>query len=236
MASEMRPGSTGSVSTPTPGRGAPRPRQRGVLDDSVAIGISNTGRTTETIEMLAPAKSSGAYTVAITSDAASPLARVADAHLITGAPEEYLQPDDLSAKHAQLFVLDLLYLIVAQRDFSRTTALAASQRPSRPTAGHPARRPRPVRTLAGRNRHSMSAPPAASPPRSRRASTPRPGGQRRRSRRGHRPHRASFQRGGVLQAFGTGHSQAFAMEIAGRAGGLIPTNRSPCATSCCTAP
>lgn len=30
---------------------------------------------------------------------------------------------------------------------------------------------------------------------------------------------------GVLQAFGTGHSQAFAMEIAGRAGGLIPTAR-----------
>lgn len=30
--------------------------------------------------------------------------------------------------------------------------------------------------------------------------------------------------GGVIQAFGTGHSQAFAMEIAGRAGGLIPTN------------
>ncbi|TQL70101.1 putative phosphosugar-binding protein [Nocardioides albertanoniae] len=29
---------------------------------------------------------------------------------------------------------------------------------------------------------------------------------------------------GVLQAFGTGHSQAFAMEIAGRAGGLIPTH------------
>jgi uncharacterized phosphosugar-binding protein len=29
----------------------------------------------------------------------------------------------------------------------------------------------------------------------------------------------------VLQAFGTGHSEAFAMEVAGRAGGLIPTNR-----------
>ena len=34
---------------------------------------------------------------------------------------------------------------------------------------------------------------------------------------------ASIRRGGVLQAFGTGHSQAFAMEIAGRAGGFIPT-------------
>ncbi len=33
----------------------------------------------------------------------------------------------------------------------------------------------------------------------------------------------SVQAGGVLQAFGTGHSQAFAMEIAGRAGGFIPT-------------
>lgn len=32
---------------------------------------------------------------------------------------------------------------------------------------------------------------------------------------------------GVVQAFGTGHSEAFAMEIAGRAGGLIATNRIP---------
>ena len=31
--------------------------------------------------------------------------------------------------------------------------------------------------------------------------------------------------GGVIHAFGTGHSQAVALEIAGRAGGLIPTNR-----------
>lgn len=30
---------------------------------------------------------------------------------------------------------------------------------------------------------------------------------------------------GVIHAFGTGHSQAVALEIAGRAGGLIPTNR-----------
>ncbi|NJC83252.1 sugar isomerase domain-containing protein [Planosporangium mesophilum] len=30
---------------------------------------------------------------------------------------------------------------------------------------------------------------------------------------------------GVVHAFGSGHSQALAMEIAGRAGGLVPTNR-----------
>jgi len=36
---------------------------------------------------------------------------------------------------------------------------------------------------------------------------------------------AAIAAGGVVQAFGTGHSEAFAMEVAGRAGGLIPTNR-----------
>ncbi|WP_369274048.1 sugar isomerase domain-containing protein [Streptomyces sp. R11] len=30
---------------------------------------------------------------------------------------------------------------------------------------------------------------------------------------------------GVIQAFGTGHSQATVLEVAGRAGGLVPTNR-----------
>ncbi|BCY05365.1 sugar isomerase domain-containing protein [Actinoplanes sp. L3-i22] len=35
----------------------------------------------------------------------------------------------------------------------------------------------------------------------------------------------TIRNGGVIQAFGCGHSEAFAMEIAGRAGGLVPTNR-----------
>ena len=31
--------------------------------------------------------------------------------------------------------------------------------------------------------------------------------------------------GGIIQVFGTGHSRSFAMEIAGRAGGLVPANK-----------
>lgn len=34
----------------------------------------------------------------------------------------------------------------------------------------------------------------------------------------------ALRAGGVVQAFGTGHSQALAMELSGRAGGLVPTN------------
>lgn len=93
----------------------------------VALAISNTGRTEETIEMLSQARSSGAFTVAISSAATSPLAAVADVHITAYATDAYLQPDDLAAKHAQLFILDLLYLLVAQQDFSQVaTHLAAS--------------------------------------------------------------------------------------------------------------
>ena len=35
----------------------------------------------------------------------------------------------------------------------------------------------------------------------------------------------SLRAGGVIQAFGSGHSEALTMEIAGRAGGLVPSNR-----------
>ncbi len=98
-----------------------------ILDSQcVAIGISNTGRTEETIQMLTVAKASGAYTVAITANPDSPLARIADDVLIAASPHGYLQPADLSARHCQLFVVDLLYLLIAQLDFDRTTRLLAA--------------------------------------------------------------------------------------------------------------
>jgi DNA-binding MurR/RpiR family transcriptional regulator len=123
-------------------------------EDSVAIAISNTGRTVETIEMLAQAKSSGALTVALTSNPESRLAAVADIHIATMAPDEYLRPDDLSAKHAQLFAIDLLYLVVAQQNFARTaTTLAASA-----AAVAPHRRPTGRESRAGRRARAAGGP------------------------------------------------------------------------------
>jgi DNA-binding MurR/RpiR family transcriptional regulator len=107
----------------------------------VAIGISNTGRTEETIQMLRQAGRAGALTVAISNNPTSPLAEVADLRIITSVYEQFLQPDDLSAKHGQLLVLDLLYLLIAQENFDRSidnlaaSALAVSthRRPRRAT-------------------------------------------------------------------------------------------------------
>lgn len=94
---------------------------------SVALGISSTGLTEETVQMLSQAGASGAFTVAITHDAESWLAHLADVSLATAAPSQYLRPDDLSVKHSQLFMLDLLYLLVAQEMFAvASTHLAAS--------------------------------------------------------------------------------------------------------------
>ena len=110
---------------------------------SVAIGISNTGRTEETIQMLSEAGRSGAFTVAISNNPMSPLADVADMRIITSVHEQFLQPDDLSAKHGQLLVLDLLYLLIAQENFDRSTenlaasafAVSAHRRPRRTSTG-----------------------------------------------------------------------------------------------------
>jgi DNA-binding MurR/RpiR family transcriptional regulator len=118
-------------------------------DRTVAIGISTTGRTEETIQMLAEAGRAGARTVSISNNPTSPLAELADLSIVTSVYEQFLQPDDLSAKHGQLLVLDLLYLLVAQQNFDRSSAkLAASalavsshRRPRRHAS--PAARPAP---------------------------------------------------------------------------------------------
>jgi DNA-binding MurR/RpiR family transcriptional regulator len=122
-------------------------------NDCVAIGVSNTGRTDETIQMLARAKASGAYTVAMTGNPSSPLARIADDVLISASPDSYLQPADLTARHCQLFVVDLLYLFVAQANFDHTTRLLAASGAAvashrRPVRGANTVRPTTRRTAA----------------------------------------------------------------------------------------
>ncbi|UBU15507.1 MurR/RpiR family transcriptional regulator [Nonomuraea gerenzanensis] len=86
----------------------------------VAIGISHRGRTREVMETLAEAGSHGALTVAVTSFARSPLAELADLVLTTASRETTFRLGGLAAVHSQLFVLDAVYVAVAQRTYERT--------------------------------------------------------------------------------------------------------------------
>ncbi|MFF3869867.1 MurR/RpiR family transcriptional regulator [Micromonospora sp. NPDC001898] len=102
----------------------------------VALGISHTGQTRETIEMLAEADSRGTTTVALTGFPRSPLAELADIVLLTASQATTFRPDALSARHPQLVVLDLLYIAVAQRTHAR--AHAAFRRTAQAVDGHKA--------------------------------------------------------------------------------------------------
>jgi glucosamine--fructose-6-phosphate aminotransferase (isomerizing) len=58
----------------------------------LAVGVSQSGRTPEIVTVLSAAQSTGARTVAITNDAASPLAKVADAVIDLQAGDERAVP------------------------------------------------------------------------------------------------------------------------------------------------
>lgn len=103
-------------------------------EGDVALGISHTGQTRETVEMLAEAGSHGAVTIALTGFPRSPLAELADIVLLTASQATSFRPDALSARHPQLVVLDLLYIAVAQRTHDRSHA--AFQRTARAVDAH----------------------------------------------------------------------------------------------------
>jgi DNA-binding MurR/RpiR family transcriptional regulator len=100
----------------------------------VALGISHSGQTRETIEMMAEAGSNGATTIGLTSFPGSPLTEVADIVLLTATQATTFRPDALSARHPQLVVLDLLYIAVAQRTYER--AHTAFKVTAQAVAGH----------------------------------------------------------------------------------------------------
>jgi DNA-binding MurR/RpiR family transcriptional regulator len=100
----------------------------------VAIGISHSGTTKETIESLAKARSRGATTIAITNFPLSRLVGTADIVLTTAARETSLRSGATASRIAALTVVDCLYITVAHRDLDRATKAVAETRAA--VAGH----------------------------------------------------------------------------------------------------
>jgi len=84
-----------------------------LTDKSVAIGISSSGSTKDTVDSLSKAKEAGAFTIAITNYAKSPITNVADLVLLTVARETPIRSGALTSKIAQLDVIDILYTVIA---------------------------------------------------------------------------------------------------------------------------
>ncbi len=88
----------------------------------VAIGVSHTGVTADTIEALAEAGRHGATTVALTNFPRSPIADVADHVLTTAVRETTFRSGAMASRLAQLTLVDFMFVGVAQRTSAETMA------------------------------------------------------------------------------------------------------------------
>ena len=114
-------------------------------EGDVAVGLSHTGTTVDTIDALGQAQRNGAVTVAVTNFPWSPVTEVADFVLLTAARETAFRSGAMTSRIAQLTVVDCLFVVLAQRDLPATQAAlertyAAAQakrtrRGRRPAAG-----------------------------------------------------------------------------------------------------
>ncbi|MFN8622346.1 MAG: serine hydrolase [Chloroflexota bacterium] len=118
----------------------------------VAIAISHTGTTIDTIEALGVAAAHGATTIAITNFGDSPLARAATHVLTTAARETTFRSGAMSSRIAQLAVVDCLFVGVAQRSYERT--MLALERTFAAVQGRRTASPRPAPGSAPRGRTS----------------------------------------------------------------------------------
>jgi DNA-binding MurR/RpiR family transcriptional regulator len=84
----------------------------------VLIGISHTGRTESVATALARGRARGAQVIAVTHDAASPIAMVADLVVTTASAPTDLPTDELSGRIAQLFIFDAVYTVLALEDLA----------------------------------------------------------------------------------------------------------------------
>lgn len=87
---------------------------------NVAIAVSHSGSTTDTIEFLLLARRAGATTIAITNHAGAALADQADIVLTTAARETGFRSGALGSRIAQLMVVDCIFIGVAQSNYDRS--------------------------------------------------------------------------------------------------------------------
>ncbi|MDP4099263.1 MurR/RpiR family transcriptional regulator [Paenibacillus sp. P96] len=89
-------------------------------EGDVAFGISVSGSTLDTNDMLHKAKHNGATVIAITNYAKSPITSIADIVLLTAGKEAPLEGGSLGAKISQLFIIDLICEGLAREHAEKT--------------------------------------------------------------------------------------------------------------------
>lgn len=88
----------------------------------VAIGISHSGATRDTVEALQTAQRAGATTICLTNFINSPVSRNADITLLTAVQETDFRSGAMASRVAQLSIVDVLFVAVAQARYELSLA------------------------------------------------------------------------------------------------------------------
>lgn len=90
-------------------------------EKDVILFFSYSGSTKEIVDLIRTAHEQGAKVILVTRFLKSPGAKLADVVLQCGSNEGPLQLGSMTAKMAQLYIIDLLYNICMRRHFDRAT-------------------------------------------------------------------------------------------------------------------
>ncbi|WRS27357.1 MurR/RpiR family transcriptional regulator [Oscillospiraceae bacterium MB08-C2-2] len=89
-------------------------------EKDLAFGISHSGSNRQTVHCLKLAKENGAFTVGLTTQGKNPLSKAADIVLYTSTKETVFRSESVTARIAQLAMLDSLIAMIALCDYDKS--------------------------------------------------------------------------------------------------------------------
>lgn len=103
-------------------------------EGDVAIGISHSGTNKGVLDCLRNAKANGAITIGLTTYGKSPLQRMCDHVLMTSTKETVFKSESVTARIAQLAVIDSLVAVISFMDYD--SSYNAIQKTRNATSSH----------------------------------------------------------------------------------------------------
>jgi RpiR family transcriptional regulator, carbohydrate utilization regulator len=92
----------------------------------VAIGVSHSGYSADTVEALQLARRTGATTICISNQFASPIIGVSDIKLLSAATETSFNSETMVSRISQLAIVDMIYCGIILKDYDLYTKRIAN--------------------------------------------------------------------------------------------------------------
>ena len=93
-----------------------------LTDEDVAVGISYSGASKDTVDAMRTAKRCGAVTIVITNFRDSPICRYADI-LICTSQEQFIYGNAIYSRMTQLLIVDMIYMGIIASDYEHYVGL-----------------------------------------------------------------------------------------------------------------